>query len=220
MADETTDALPDPLQAPLTVCVDVAHAECWLTVAPVRALADSLEVDVDWLPFPTPLPRPPQTPPGAPESRGVRHRRLRARYREMDLERYAAAQGLTLRASAPPFDSTLASLGLLWLRERAPERRAAYLHAVCAAYWSGRSTVEHRDAVQQGFDAAGIDAAGFAEFAAGSGPGRLARLREALVAAGVFTVPTLLVEGEPFVGRAHLPMVRWLLTGRTGPPPI
>lgn len=220
MTDETTNAALDTLRAPLTVCVDVAHAECWLTVAPVQALADSLRIDVDWVPFPTPLPRLPQTPPGAPESRGVRHRRIRARYREMDLERYAAAQGLMLRASAAPFDSTLASLGLLWLRERAPERRAAYLHEVCRAHWSAATSVEPREAVQRGFDAVGIEAVGFSEFVAGPGPERLARLREALVAAGVFTVPTLLVEGEAYVGRAHLPMVRWLLTGRTGPPPI
>ena len=38
--------------------------------------------------------------------------------------------------------------------------------------------------------------------------------------AGVFETPAYLVDGEVFLGRAHLPMVRWILSNRAGPPPI
>lgn len=37
---------------------------------------------------------------------------------------------------------------------------------------------------------------------------------------GVFDVPAYLVEDDLFLGRQHLPMIRWLLTGRRGPAPI
>ena len=47
-----------------------------------------------------------------------------------------------------------------------------------------------------------------------------AALQERLVAAGLFNAPAYLVGEEVFFGRAHLPMIRWLLTDRAGPPPI
>lgn len=221
MADKSSDVEPYRFRAPLTVCVDVAHPECWLTIAPAEALAAELQITVEWLPFPMALPETPgEPPPGTAESRGARHRRVRARYRQADLERYAAVRGLHLRAPFPRFDSALASLGLLWLAEHAPERAAAYLQRVCSAYFGGPRGVTDEQVVAQALQAVESDASGFTEFAAGAGPRQLARLREALVAAGVFTVPTLIVDGEPYVGRAHLPMVRWVLTGREGRPTI
>jgi 2-hydroxychromene-2-carboxylate isomerase len=45
-------------------------------------------------------------------------------------------------------------------------------------------------------------------------------VRAELEAAAVWNVPAFLVGGELFIGRKHLPMVEWLATGRTGPPPI
>ena len=38
--------------------------------------------------------------------------------------------------------------------------------------------------------------------------------------AGIFDVPAYVVEGEIYFGRQHLPMVRWMLTGKRGEPPI
>ncbi len=45
-------------------------------------------------------------------------------------------------------------------------------------------------------------------------------LQESLSLAGVLDTPAYLVDGDIFLGRAHLPMVRWILTGRTGASPI
>ena len=36
----------------------------------------------------------------------------------------------------------------------------------------------------------------------------------------MFGIPTYLVEGQMFMGRQHLPMIRWLLTGQEGPGPL
>jgi len=37
--------------------------------------------------------------------------------------------------------------------------------------------------------------------------------------AGVFGVPSYVIDGELFFGREHLPMVRWLLGGKRGTAP-
>jgi len=34
--------------------------------------------------------------------------------------------------------------------------------------------------------------------------------------AGIFGVPTYVIDGEVFFGREHLPRIRWMLTGRSG----
>jgi 2-hydroxychromene-2-carboxylate isomerase len=217
MTDRSVDVVPFAFTAPLSVCVDVKSPAAYLALAPVRALGDELGVAVDWLPFPTAPVRPPPEPA---DDRGTRHRRIRASYLEADLERYAAAQGLTIRAPYRDADSTLSLLALLWLRERAPGRCGDYLQQLFSGYWEERLDVGANAAICAVLEGVGQDPEAFIRFVAGPGPRGLAVLRERLVAAGVFTVPSLVVEGEVFVGRAHLPMVRWLLGGRSGPPPI
>lgn len=216
-----TDAQPTPepfvCSAPLTVCVDVKHPHTYLTLGPVRRFAAERGVELDWLPFPAAGLKP---PPPAGEDRGTRHRRFRAAYQASEIERYAGAQGIHLDDPFRSADSTLVSLAHLWLREQAPQRVADLLEAACRGHWERSLDITDQAQVAGLLD--GIDGAvqAFAAFAAGPGPAALAALRERLVAAGVFTVPSLVVEGEVFVGRAHLPMAAWILDGRTGPPPI
>ncbi len=45
------------------------------------------------------------------------------------------------------------------------------------------------------------------------------RIQAQIFEAGVFGVPSFIVDGELFFGREHLPRIRWLLTGRRGPAP-
>jgi 2-hydroxychromene-2-carboxylate isomerase len=221
VTDNAAHVEPHPFTAPLTVCVDVGHPQCYLALAPVCALADELGIDVDWLPFPVPPVKRPPEPTGVERTdRGTRHRHVRARYQDADLLRYAAVQGLTVRRLDRAPDTTLASLGLLWLSHRAPGRRADYLRRLAAGHWEERLDIEDPAAVAAILQSMQQDAAAFAAFAAGSGPAELAMLRDNLVAGGVFTVPSLVVDGEVYVGRAHLPMARWVLTGRSGPPPV
>ena len=217
-------AAPEPFvfTAPLSVCVDVKHPQAYLALRPVQALAEELALDVDWLPFPAPglKPPPPEPAPGEADDRGTRHRRHRARYLERNLARYAATAGLTLRDLYRATDSTCASVGLLWLRDRAPLGRFVFLERLFAAHWAGQIDVEDGEAIGTLLDDLGHDGAEFRRYLAEDGPMELDALRERLAAAGVFAVPSLVVEGEVFVGHAHLPMVQWLLSGKTTPRPI
>lgn len=220
-------AAPYVFEAPLTVVVDVAHPLAWLTFGPVCALAGELAFEVDWLPLrAAPLKGPPVS---AGNDRGTRHRQVRARYQASEIQRYAAAQGLTLQDPFRSVDSTLACLGHWWLHGRARERVTAYLGRLFEGYWSGQLDIERPDAIAAVLAELDQPADAFHTFCAGAtasgaagvaGAAALATLRERLVAAGVFGVPSLIVEEEVFLGRAHLPTVRWRLGGRVGPPPV
>lgn len=216
MSEAGDDVVRFRFGARLTVCVDVKDPHSYLALGPVQALADQLGEPVDWLPFPAAAPKPP--PPG--QDRGSRHRRFRARYLEADIHRYAEVQGLTIHGIYRNPESGPASLGLLWLRRHAAELTGRYLQRVFAGYWREELDVSSVDAVAGVLEALGQSPASFLAFAERTGPDELDSLRQRLVAAGVFTVPTLVVESEVLVGRAHVPMARWLLTGRSGPPPV
>jgi 2-hydroxychromene-2-carboxylate isomerase len=213
---ETVDT-PFEFLAPLSVCLDVRHANAYLALQPVRALAAELGTAVDWLPFPV---SPPKGPPAQADDRGARHRRAMAEHQAREVAVYARLQGLTIEQPFRRGDAAPAALGHLWLRATSPEAVPDYLARLFEGYWSLSLDVADPVAIARLLGALGHDADAFAAFAAGTGPTDLARLRRRLVAAGVFTVPSLVVKDEVFVGRAHLPMVRWLLNDRQGPLPI
>jgi 2-hydroxychromene-2-carboxylate isomerase len=200
----------------IAVCVDWKSPYAWLALEPTRALEARLGARFDWRPFVIPpLTRPAQA--RSDEDRGARHRRVRAEYLARDLERYAAARGLALGDPYRDVDTTLAALGLLWLRHEAPERAADYVARGFELVWKEGANVADPAVIEA---ALGAHAAGFREYAAGPGRDELAASQRELAEAGAWSVPAYLVDGEPFLGRQHLPMVRWLATGRAGPPPI
>lgn len=219
MSRDAEDAAPYAFRAPLAVCLDVRHPQAYLALAPVQSLAAELGIAVEWLPFPV---RPPQGPPPvtAGDDRGTRHRRARALFQARDVAVHAGLQGLTIEQPFRTGDATAASLGHPWLRDRAPEVVPAYLARLFERFWRGSLDAASSGAIAGLLSELGQPAAEYERFAGGAGPAELESLRAALVAAGVFTVPSLVAAGEVFVGRAHLPMVRWLLTDRAGPPPI
>ena len=200
----------------IAVCIDWKSPHAWLALAPTRALEARLGQTFDWRPFVVP----PLTPPAvarADEDRGTRHRRMRAEYLARDLERYAIARGLALGDPYRHPNTKLAAQGLLWLRQRAPSRAGEYVARVFELLWNDGADVADLAVIES---ALGADARGFRDYAAGPGPDALAVHQRELVEAGVWSVPTFLVDGEPFLGRQHLPMVEWLATGRAGSPPI
>lgn len=199
--------------AALTVALDIKNPECYLALGPTRALARELDLDVDWLPLVTSPPRP--APAG--DDRGARHKRRRVAYRAMDLARYAQVQGLIIRELDRTPDSTLAGMAMLAARSHSDAALHGFLDRAFERYWNVELDLEDHGAIR-----AILAEVGVAEFDPDSNPGReaFAALGASLGAAGLFNAPAYLVEDEVFQGRAHLPMIRWILTGRTGPGPI
>ena len=200
----------------VTVVVDFKSPAAYLAIEPARALESRLGQTFAWLPLAAPgTGRAKAASPD--EDRGARHRRIRTEYLDNDLRRYAADRGLDLGEVHREIDTTLASLGLLWLRERAPARAGDYVARVFDRIWRDNADPSNVAFVEA---ALGEAANGFSAYSNAAGPGELAAVREEMVSLGVWNAPAFLLHDEVFIGRQHLPIVEWLATGRSGPPPI
>lgn len=205
--------------AALSVLLDLRHPLAYLALHPTLAFAESLAVAVNWLPLEVPTLGPPSSPREG-DDRGIRHRRHRARALAREIETYAAAQGLVLRDFYRHGSARIANLGWLWLREHRPDALQRYLVDVFRAYWSVAFDPADPAQVASMVTGAGGDAAAFLAWAEGEGPRVASALADELRERGLFQVPAFVVGDEVFYGRQHLPMIRWILEGRSGPVPI
>ena len=202
-----------------TVCIDFKSPKAYLALRPTFALEDELGLPFDWLPLSvSPLSRPHIA--RTDEDRGTRHRRMRAEYNERDLRRYASAYGLELADLYRNPDVSAAGIGLLLTKQRRPDATRAYLKAVFDGHWTGHLDIAEPAAIRSVLLETGIDTSDWSAYLLGAGRHALDETSMRLRAAGLFDVPAYVVEGELFFGRQHLPMIRWLLTGKHGEPPI
>ena len=214
---KSLDAATASLKAegPLSVAIDFKSPSAYLAIGPTCALADQLGVTVDWQPF---LVSPWKNHiAGSGSNRGARHRHFRNDYIERDVMRYAADLGLTIRGLQRQTDSSLAALGLLWTRREAATLTRAYVERVFERYWRAELDMEDEDALRAVLAELGAPTAGIATYARGEGRAELERLQSELISAGLFEVPTYRLDGEMYVGRQHLPLIRELLSGKTTP---
>ena len=142
------------------------------------------------------------------------------RYAYRDARRYANLVGLTVRGTTKIWDSSLASIGLQWAKGRGDEALRSYIDLTFERFWKRELDIEDGSVLEETLAAAGIETGGFRDWAEGSGRALHDRINEDAFAAGVYGVPTYLVEDEMWFGREHLPRVAWILGGRSGPPPI
>lgn len=190
---------------------DFTSASSMLALKPTLALAEEFGIEVDWLPFPSSV----KPVPVRKENETVaeRHARVRAEYAAKDIARYAKAQGLDMRVDAAAVDSTSARTACLWANRQGVGE--AFVRKAMAEFWAGRLDIEDRGALAAALGSVG--APGFADF---DDAHVLAEHEAALRERGVFTLPCYLVAGQMFVGREHLPMIRWVLGGSEGPGPL
>ena len=207
----------DPV--PLRVLLELRNPHSYLAIGPTRALADDLGIEVDWLPVTAPpLKRPSE--PAPDDDRGVLHRRSRARAIARDIDTYAAAQGLVIRDYYHAPDPEPAQRAWLWLREQDPKRLGAYLDALFRAYWAAELDPSEDAAIAGLLDAVGAASGDYAHWCTSAGASATADFAALCAEQGWSQAPLFLVEEEPFLGRQHLPMIRWILEGRRGPVPI
>jgi len=203
----------------LSVLLDLRQPLAYLALHPTIELAREEGLEINWLPIRVP----PLNPPSKErpdDDRGLRHRRLRAQAIAREIETYANVQGLVLRDYYRDANPTAAYVGWLWLREQRRERLEDYLVEVFRAYWAlelDPGDVSGISKVIEEFDA---DAAGFEVWAVDRGLASASALAEELSKRGIPGAPAYLIDGEVYLGRQHLPMIRWMLGGRVGPGPI
>jgi 2-hydroxychromene-2-carboxylate isomerase len=205
--------------APLHVLLDVRHPMAYLALGPTLALEAAHAARFDWLPLAVPPPRPPSEPRPT-DDRGIRHRRRRARAIAREIDTYAAAQGLTIPDCHRSGDAAAAHLGWLFVRARNREGLTTYLSSVFRAYWSHGMDASSLEQAADHVAGAGGDRTSFLSWAVDEGPAAAAALEADVRSLGLFQVPAYVIEGEVFHGRQHLPMIRWILQGRSGSPPV
>jgi 2-hydroxychromene-2-carboxylate isomerase len=205
--------------ARLTVLLDIRHPLAYLALHPTLELADSLHVDINWLPLTTPTLKPPSA--AAPDDdRGVRHRRYRAEALGREIEAYGAAQGLVLRDYYRAGNADAATLGWLWVRRVHRRELQKYLVELFRAYWSLEIDPEDTAEIEGLIDGLGLDATAFSDWAREAGPAAAEAIASEIRERGLFQVPAYVIEDEVFYGRQHLPMIEWILNGRAGATPI
>lgn len=205
--------------SPLTIALDLRDPFAYLALGPAIAFGRELGVAANWLPVESQSLHPPSTP-GADDDRGVRHRRHRAHMLAREIAVYAEAQGLTIREPYRNEPTDAARLAWLWMRAEAPERVEPFLTELFRRYWALDLDAADPSSVAQGVAAFEGDAGRFLSWASSEGPAALTSVAADLKEAGVTASPAYLARGQVFLGRQHLPMIRWLLEGERGAVPI
>jgi len=210
--------------ARLAVYIDLKSPYAFIAIDPTRAMASALGVSIDWRPFTLDIPsylgsarlddkgrvaasdRTPQ------QWKGVR-------YAYRDARRYASLQGKTLRGTEKIWDSSGAGIAMRWAKRQGSAILDRFLDDAYARFWCRDLDIEDPSVLEEALVRAGASVEGFREDLSGAGRVALETDERAAFAAGVFGVPTYLVDDEMWFGREHLPRVAWLLGGREGPPP-
>ena len=197
----------------LIVYVDFASAPARLALKPTLRLAEETGIALDWRPLSL-RPRPHRTVDH--QSKGARHRRIRADYRRREESFYAGQQGLSLVYPDPQRECFAANAGLAWLRRQhgAPGPEVdAYVADVFERVWCGAMDPFDREAALAAVAGADGDAQGIDAWFEEQAEADLQGYRRGALEQGVVDVPGYVANGEPFVGRANLPIIRSLLAG-------
>ncbi len=136
------------------------------------------------------------------------HQWRRVRYSYMDCRREANRRGLIIRGPRKIWDSSLAHLGYLYALHAIGGHPRRYHDAVFARFWRRELDLEDRQVIADALETSGVDIGGFPSYLAGPGRRELEALHQAAEAAGVFGVPSWLVDGELFWGSERLGRVR------------
>jgi 2-hydroxychromene-2-carboxylate isomerase len=210
--------------AALAVYIDLKSPYAYIAIDPTRAMAASLGVAIDWRPFTLDIPSYMGSATLDERGRVASARRTPqqwtgVKYAYRDARRYATLTGKTVRGTVKIWDSSLAGIALLWARQQGAEQFDRFIDTAYPTFWRRELDIEDVDVLQSTLLQAGLAVDGFRSFV--EGPGRVAHdeLNRAAFDAGVFGVPTYLVDDEMWFGREHLPRIAWLLGGRKGPAP-
>jgi len=222
MSSDFTNPLAS--SAPLIVYIDYKSPYAYLAIDPTYAIEDELGIEVDWRPFTLDIPSYLGSARLNPEGKVVEANRTpgqwtKVKYAYHDVRRYGAMRGVVVRGAVKIWDSSLVGIGMLWAKGQGRAILRAYSGLVYERFWKRELDLEDSGAIERVLEQAGAHTKGFQDYATGEGRTLNDNLQRKAFDAGIFGVPTFVIDGEIFFGREHLPRIRWLLTGRNGAPP-
>lgn len=217
---------PHPLRSrsPLIVYMDVKSPYAYMALEPTYQLEDDFGMQIDWRPLTLDIPSylgsaRVDDAGKVVESQRSEEQWANVKYAYRDTKRTARHRDVILKGTVKIWDSSLAGIGILWAKAHGRAALKRYLFDVYEKFWRRELDIEHTGVVEAMLDAAGAPVAGFGEYASGQGRILHDALQDSLHPAGLFGVPSYVVDGQIFFGREHLPAVRWCLAGRDGPAP-
>jgi 2-hydroxychromene-2-carboxylate isomerase len=200
----------------IVVYSDYKSPYAFLAKELVYRLEDEFEVQVDWLPYTLDIPS--YLGSARLDERGeviesVRnaHQWRRVRYSYMDCRWQARKRGLVILGPRKIWDSSIAAIGMLWAKRQSPAQFRAYHDRVFERFWRRELDIEDPKVVAAVLAEVGVNATGFYDYLASEGRCEHDAIRKAAEAAGVFGVPSFLIDGELFWGREHLSDIREIL---------
>ena len=215
---------PENAEQPLIVYLDFKSPYAYLAKDPTWQLEEDFGIEIDWRPLTLNIPSFLGSARVNDAGKVVEQNRTPrqwqgVRYAYMDAKRYARLKDIVLYGPKKIWDSSLASIGMLWMRETGRRELHSYMDIVYERFWKRDLDIEDAQVVADVVAEAGGDRDGYLEYLNGAGRQAHDELQASLHPAGIFGVPTYVVGGGVYFGREHLPMVRWLLGGRRGPAP-
>jgi 2-hydroxychromene-2-carboxylate isomerase len=216
----------DPFRSdkPLILYVDFKSPYAYLAKDPAYAIEDEFGIEIDWRPLTLDIPSylgsaRLDAQGKVMESNRTPQQWSGVKYAYRDARRYASLRGLTLRGTTKIWDSRLAGIGMEWAKAQGRAILRGYIDRTYDRFWKRELDIEDPCVVEGVLVESGADLAGFSEYRSGEGRARHEAQQLQIFDAGIFGVPSFIVDGELFFGREHLPRVRWLLRGKRGPAP-
>jgi 2-hydroxychromene-2-carboxylate isomerase len=201
----------------ITVYTDYKSPYAYLAKDPTYELERDFGVRLDWLPYVLNIPdflgsARLDAAGNVVEEHRTAHQWRRVKYSYRDCRRQARKRGLVIRGTTKIWDTVLTSAGMLYAKEQGDAVFRAYHDRVSERFWKRELDIEDIAVVSAMLAEADADTTGFAAYAAEAGPAEVNRISREAEAAGVFGVPSFVVDGELFWGREHLPDIRELLS--------
>jgi 2-hydroxychromene-2-carboxylate isomerase len=144
------------------------------------------------------------------------HQWRRVRYSYMDCRRQARKRGLVILGTRKIWDSSLAAIGMLWAKRQGESQLRAYHDRIFERFWRRALDIEDPTAIAAVLSEVDADTTGFRDYLAGQGRIEHDAIQKSAEAAGVFGVPSFIVDGELFWGREHLAEIREKLRPSAG----
>ena len=192
--------MPDELLT-IKLYYDYKSPFTYLAMAPAYALMESHRVRLNYIPRELNVRG---AYGGDLDQRSERDWR-KVRYLYLDARRWANARGIIIRGPQKIFDSKLALMSGLWADQHGKFR--PYSDRVFERFFKRELNIEDSDALATVMKEVGLDADGFKRYALHEGPRELEDAFATGDRDGVFGVPTLIVDGEPFWGNDR---VEWV----------
>ncbi|MEM7017781.1 MAG: DsbA family protein [Pseudomonadota bacterium] len=217
----------DPLKsdAPLIVYIDYKSPYAYIAKDPTYQLGEQLGVEIDWRPLTLDIPSYLGSAKLAQDGKTVEQNNrseeqwTSVKYAYREARRYAGMRGHTLRGTVKIWDTSFASIGMMWAKRQGQAILKNYTDQVYEPFWKRELDAEDQVVIESVLKSAGAELEGFNDFLHGEGRVEHDEMQKKIFDAGIFGVPSYVVDGELFFGREHLPMIRWLLTDKRGSPP-